>query len=184
MFFGLDLIEEESKCTLWTHKPNVWKDLFDSVLELSKTGQVETINPMFHGILACPVRATPKGPNENQFFKSAKGQKIYHWILLVPMPADVEPSDYIQKFIFNFQALTRKPYIKSAYKNGVQGFTKHHGLLNQVDEEGNYWTVIENVSQKDVLFQAKTCLSEVLMDCTIQELVSLIFNAKKTKYME
>ena len=41
---------QESKHTLWTHKPNVWKDLFESVLELSKTGQAKTINLMFHGI--------------------------------------------------------------------------------------------------------------------------------------
>ena len=178
-YFGLDLIEAESERTIWTHKPSIWKDLFETVEEFDKTGQVETISTMFHGILACPVRATPKGPNKTQTFASAKGQKIQHWIMLIPIPADGVPYEYIQKFIKKFEELSRKPYIKSAYKQGVEIVTKHEGLLNSIDNGGNYWTAIDNASQKDIIFQSNSCLSEVLKDSTIEIIVHLMFGVEK-----
>jgi len=94
-YFGLDLIEAESERTIWTHKPAIWKELFESVEEFDKTGQFEPISTMFHGVLSCPLRAIPKGPNDTQFFISSTGQKIQHWIMLIPMPADCVPFEYI-----------------------------------------------------------------------------------------
>ena len=178
-YFGLDLIDEETERTLWTHKPSVWQSLFQSVLEYAKTGQIEAISDMFNGILSCAVRAVPNGPNETKTFTSVKGQTIQHWIMLVPMPADIDSSEYIPKFICNFQTLSNKQYIRSAYKSGVNGITQHPGLCNQISEEGIYWNVLNNAAQKDIIYKSNNCLSEVLQDHTIKEVVSLMFGVTK-----
>ena len=93
---------------------------------------------MFNGVLACPVYAVLNGENEKQVFKSAKGQSIQHWILLVPMPVEIDISEYIPLFISKFQALCKKPFIRLAYKSGVEVITKHNVLITQISQEGNY----------------------------------------------
>ena len=149
-FFGLDLIDEESERTYWTHKAGVWKTLFKSVQEIAATGKVEDLSEMFHGIDSCPVQA--KGSNEPEMFKSGNNKAIQHWIMLVPMPADIDPYEYIPKFLSEFQALCKKSYIRSAYKSGVAGFITHSGLLSHISEDGTYWTDFEGAVQKDIIF--------------------------------
>ena len=134
--------------TLWTHKPSVWQDLFEGVQDMAKKDQAVPISDMFNGILSCPVQAVPKGPNETKTFKSAKGQNIQHWLLLVPMPLGIVISDYVQKFICTFQDLCNKTYIRYAYKAGVCAITSHFNLINQISEDGSYWSVIENAAKK------------------------------------
>lgn len=95
------------------------------------------------------------------------------------MPAEIDSSEYIPQFIASFQALCKKAFIKSAYKSGVAGITKHQGLISQISEDGNYWHVIDNAVQHDIIKKPNTCLSEVLLDYTIKEVVSLIFGVKK-----
>ena len=134
---------------------------------------------MFNGILACQVQTYPNGCNEIQTFKTAKGQNIQHWIMLVAMPAEIVSSEYIPEFICQFQRLCKKPYIRSTYKSGVNALSQHHGLMTAILEDGNYWIGIDNAVQKDIIYESNNCLSEVLMDCTIREIVSLMFGVKK-----
>ena len=137
------------------------------------------ISKMFNGILPCPVRAVPDGPNEIKTFKSVKGQNIQHWIMLVPMPAHIDSSEYIPQFIASFQALCRKAFIQSAYKSGGIAMTQHSGLIAQISEDGNYWRVIDTAGHKDLIMKSHTCLSEVLLDYTIKKVVLLMFYVKK-----
>lgn len=178
-YFGLDLVEGEHKRTYWTHKASVWKDLFELVLDLAKKGDVLPISEQFKGILACPVRANPNGPNETQTFKTAKGQNIQHWIMLVPMPANIDSSEYIPTFIAKFQALCRQLYIRSAYQSGVKVITQHQGLINQISEQGSYWNAINSATGNNIVFQHNTSLSQVLLDQTIKDIVSFMFGVKK-----
>ena len=131
-YFGIDLIEKGSGRTFWTHKASVWHDLFESVQEMVQSGQAEPISDMFNGTISCPVRAVPKGDNDTETFRSAKGQNIQQWIMLVPMPGDIDSSEYINKFISSFQALCKKSHIQSAYKSGIYAITQHVGMLNQI----------------------------------------------------
>jgi hypothetical protein len=178
-YFGLDLVDGEMERTVWTHKPSVWQDLFETVFEVAANGQGVAIDDMFKGILACPVQEFPNGRNDIESFKTQKGQIIQHWIMLVPMPVDIDSSRYIPEFISKFQALCTKPFIRSAYKSGVIAITHHHGLMTQILEDGNYWIGIDNAVQKEIFCASNTCLSEVLMDCTIKEIVSLMFGVNK-----
>ena len=178
-YFGLDLVEEKNKRTYWTHKPSVWQDLFQTVQETAKTGKIVAISDIFNGILACPICAVPNGENEKQVFKSVKGQTIQHWILLVPMPVDIDSSEYIPLFISKFQALCKKPFIRSAYKSGVEVITKHNGLITQISQEGNYWHVLNNADQNNIIFQSNVNLLEVLMNQTIKDIVSTTFGVTK-----
>ena len=52
-------------------------------------------------------------------------------------------------------------------------------MINAIAQDGNYWNVIDSAAQKDIIIQSKGCLSEVLMDFTIKEVVSLMFGLKK-----
>jgi len=174
-YFGLDLVDEDKERTHWTHKASVWQNIFSSIIDLAKTGQVPPISPAFDGILSCPVRAEPNGPNEIETFRSGKGQNIQHWIMLVPMPSEYDYSEYIPLFLSKFQALFKKLYIQSAYKSGVVGITLHSGLISQISEEGNYWHVLDSATQKEVMSQSFHSLSEVLMDFTIKDVISNMF---------
>jgi len=180
-YFGLDLVDEDKERTHWTHKASVWHDLFESVIEMAKTDpeQVASIDPAFHGILHCPVRASPNGPNETKMFKSARNQSIQHWIMLVPIPSEMNHPKYIAQFLSKFQVLYKKPFIQSAYKCGAEAITTHEGLLNQVSEKGYYWHVLDNATEKEIISQSLQCLSEVLMDFTIKEIIHNMFGVQK-----
>ncbi len=101
-YFGLDLVDEDKERTHWTHKADVWKNLFEGVIEMTKIGQTECIDDAFDGILSSPVRAAPNGLNEIETFKSSNKKNIQHWIMLVPMPTDVDYSEYIPLFLSKF----------------------------------------------------------------------------------
>ena len=150
-YFGLDLIEDRAQKTVWTHKASIWHHLFASVQEIAQLGKIEDISAMFDGIIACPVRAKPRGANETKTFKTPKGQLIQHWIMLVPMPLDEDYLEYIPQFILQFQELWKKSFIRLAYKQAVENITQHIGLINQVSEGGNYWDILDKAVQKDII---------------------------------
>ena len=52
-------------------------------------------------------------------------------------------------------------------------------MINAISEDGNYWNVIDNAVQKDIIIKSSCCLSEVLLDFTIKEVVSLMFGVNK-----
>ena len=95
------------------------------------------------------------------------------------MPADGDFMDYITKFLSCFHQLCKKPFFKLAYKSGAEAITTHAGLINATSDDGNYWSVIDNTTQKDFIVQTNFCLSEVLQDFTIKEVVSLMFGVNK-----
>jgi len=178
-YFGLDLVDEGKERTHWTHKGSVWHDLFETVIEMAKIGQVTPIDIAFKGILSCPVRAEPNGDNIIKTFKSGKGQNIQHWIMLIPMPSNMVYSEYIPEFLTKFQTLYKKPYIQSAYKSGVKGITNHPGMINQISEDGSYWDVLDNATENEVISQSCKSLSDILLDFTIKEVVSIMFHVMK-----
>ena len=69
--------------------------------------------------------------------------------------------------------------MKSAYKSGVSVISEHLAMLNQVSEEGNYWKVLDDAAEKEIMSQSFHCLSEVLLDFTIKEVISQMFGVKK-----
>ena len=178
-YFGLDLADEDKDRSYWTHKPQVWENLFAGNIEMAKTGEAEPISPVFDGILSAPVRAVPNGPNETKAFKTARGHFIQQWIMLVPMPTDESYSIYIPQFLQEFQDLYKKTYIKLAYKSGVSTIIKHDGMSAQVSEDGNYWTILNDATQEEVLCHTCGASSDVLMDYTIREAVSKMFGVMK-----
>ena len=99
--------------------------------------------------------------------------------MLVPMPGDIDSSEYVNKFISSFQALCKKSHIRSAYKSGIYAITQHNGMLNQIAQEGNYWNVIANAGKNDILFKPFNCLSEVLLDNHIQDIVHFMYGLQK-----
>jgi hypothetical protein len=178
-YFGLDLVDEDKDRTYWTHKASVWQDLFALVNDLAKTQQAAPTKPAFEGILSCPVCAIPNGPNEIKTFMSGNHKNIQYWIMLICMPADMGYTEYVPIFLHHLQALSKRADIRSAYKSGVAIFSQHPAMLNQVSDEGQYWNVLQDATEKEVIFQSCPSLSEVLMDSTIKEVVSLTFGVKK-----
>lgn len=180
-YFGLDLVDEDKDRTYWTHKASVWQNLFALVNDLARTEEAAPIDSEFEGVLSCPVRAVPNGPNDVKTFRSGKGKYIQYWIMLVPMPADTNYAEYIPKFLRQLQALSKRADIKSAYKTGIAAISEHPVLLNQVSDEGLYWNVLDDVTEKEVISECFHSLSEVLLDFTIKEVVSLTFGVTKDR---
>ena len=100
-FLGPDLVDEDKERTHWTHKPSVWENLFEGIIEMAKTGKAPSIHPMFNGILSCPVCAVPKGLDEIKTFKSANNQNTQHWIMLIKKPysTHMDFNEYIDWFL-------------------------------------------------------------------------------------
>ena len=178
-YFGLDLVEEEKERTYWTHKASVWQDLFEGINHIAETENIDGIGNEFDGIFAAGLQAEPKGPNEIKTFKTSNNKYIQQWILMVPMPIELEYFKYIPKFLSQFQSLCKMPLIQSGYKSGVAGFSHYPGLMNQLSENGSYWQVLDNAIEKDIIIEECHCLAEVLMDNTIKEVVSRMFHVKK-----
>ena len=101
--------------------------------------------------------------------------------MLVPMPAEMNYAKYIPKFLCQLQALSKRADIKSAYKTGIAAISEHPVLLNQVSDEGLYWNVLDDVTEKEVISKCFHSLSEVLLDFTIKEVVSLTFGVTKDR---
>ena len=104
---------------------------------------------------------------------------IQYWIMLVRMPADMEYTEYVPIFLHHLQALSKRADIRLAYKSGVTIISKFAAMLNQVSDDGQYWNVLCDATEKEVIFQSFHSLSEVLMDATIREVVSRTFGVKK-----
>ena len=178
-YFGLDLVEEETEKTVWTHKASVWKDITHSIFELAERGKTgQSINQIFNGLLACPVRAVPNGPNEPETFKSAKGQNIQHWILVIPSPVNREISKYVQEFIRTFQDLCQKPFIRYAYKAGVCAITTCVNLNSQISQYGSYWSAVETATKRPLIINHYECFFDVLLNSTINYIVPLMFHVE------
>ena len=97
-YFELDLIEVKSERTFWTHKPGIWQSVLETVAEISTEEKIAPISNIFNGILACPVRSS-NGKNKIHTFQTASHQTIQHWIMLVPMPANIDLIEYVNIFI-------------------------------------------------------------------------------------
>ena len=95
------------------------------------------------------------------------------------MTADIDSLQYVPQFIATFQDTCKKLFIRSAHKTGVSAIITHGGLINQVSEDGNYWNVIENAGQKDMIFKSHNCFSEVLQDSYIEKVVPLMFGVEQ-----
>src|SRR5687767_13871668 len=73
----------------------------------------------------------------------------------------------------------QQTFYQICLKSGMEDFTHHHGLLTQISDDGTYWHVIDNASQKDTISNSNNCLSEVILDLVIKEVVSLMFGVDK-----
>ena len=178
-YFGLDLVDEDTGRTHWTHKASVWKDVFESIFEVANIQRTSPISPKFEGILACPVRAVPNGPNDIKTFKTSKSRFFQHWIMLVPIPSNMDCSQFIPAFLKEFKELYKMTFIKSAYKSGVGMITTHEGLMNQISYDGNYWKVLDNATEKELMFESFHYLSELLLDYNIRSVVSKTFGVEE-----
>ena len=99
--------------------------------------------------------------------------------MLVPMPANTDSTSYVKPFLSELQNLCKDLIIRDLYKHGVEGITQHPGLMNQISEDGNYWYVLDNAGLKDVIIKSCACLSEILIDSTIKEVVFLMLGVNK-----
>ena len=129
--------------------------------------------------MPCGVHAVSNGPNEIKTFRSTSHKSIQHWIMLVPMPSNLDYSEYVPQFLKEFKDLYKMPYIKSAYKSGVAVFSKHEGLMNQISYDGNYWKILDNATEKEIMSESFHCLLKLLLDYPIREIVSKMFGIAK-----
>jgi hypothetical protein len=70
-----------------------------------------------------PVRAVPNGPMNQKLSVLQKDRCIQHWIMLIPMPAEIDTSEYIPLFISEFTSLSKKAFIRSAYHYQVSNIS-------------------------------------------------------------
>ena len=54
-------------------------------------------------------------------------------------------------------------------------------MRNQVEGDGYYWTIFDDASQREIIIQNCTCLSDILMDFTIKVVVKNMFGIDKAR---
>ena len=102
-------------------------------------------------------------------------------LIRIPHDTNMDYDEHIEWFLTWFQDLYKKPYIQLAYKSGVAGITAHAALMTQFFEKRDYWDVLAAATEKEVISQSFDSLFEVLMDFTIKELISIMFDGFVTK---
>ena len=52
-------------------------------------------------------------------------------------------------------------------------------MISQVSEDGDYWKVLDDVTEKEIISQSCHSLAEILMENTIKQVVPTMFGIEK-----
>ena len=74
--FAIDLVENKSDGTVWTHKPDAWSKVFQMDEELTEEDGGHTIEPFFYSLQATCPRSVPKGPNIRKQLHTKNGKTV------------------------------------------------------------------------------------------------------------
>jgi hypothetical protein len=145
--FAIDLVENRTGQTLWTHKPDAWLQLFttDKGLALEEGGH--RADDFFHNLLVGYQRSQPKGPNVQKQVTTKNNKTIDYRVLWGMIKCTDDTEATLKTELMKFSKLASDHEIQEAYKVTVVALgTKYPALLDQIsptkvsnNKVGEYW---------------------------------------------
>jgi hypothetical protein len=145
--FAIDLVENRTGQTLWTHKPDAWLQLFTTDKDLPSEEGGNRADPFFHNLLVGYQRSQPKGPNLQKQVTTKNNKTIDYRVLWGMIKCTDDTEATLKTELMKFSTLASDREIQEAYKVTVEALgTKYPALLDQIsptkvsnNKVGEYW---------------------------------------------
>ncbi len=183
--FAIDLVENKTDCTVWTHKPDAWSKLFQMDEELAVEDGGHAIEPFFYSLQATCPRSVAKGPNLKKQLHTKNGKTVDCQLLWGMIKCTPDTQAKLQLELVKFSTLASDKEIQQAYFVAVQTMgTNYPALLDQVRPTdsskprfGEYWTKLNSSCTSPIKIVHHTSMDEVFQDDVIGTAVSFIWEA-------
>ena len=183
--FAIDVVENKTGNTLWTHKPDAWSKLFQLDEELAVEDGGHNIDPFFYSLQATCPRSVPKGPNVRKQLVTKNGKTVDFQLLWGMIKCISDTQAKLELELAKFTILANDKDIQQAYLVAVQNMgTNFPALLEQLrpfeqskTKTGEYWTKLASTSGFPIKIVHHKSMDEVFQDDVINTAVSFIWEA-------
>jgi hypothetical protein len=184
--FAIDLVDNRTGQTAWTHKPEAWLQLFATDQDLSVDEGGHRADPFFHNLLVGHQRSQAKGPNVLKQVTTKNNKTIDFQVLWGMIKCTDDTEATLKSELKKFSTLASDPEIQEAYHITVKGLgTKYQALLDEIcptkvsnPKVGIYWKKL-SASCADAVITTIQCssMNELFMDEEITVAVSFLWEA-------
>lgn len=183
--FAIDLVENKTDCTVWTHKPDAWSKLFQMDEDLSEEEGGSTIEPFFYSLQAACPRSLAKGPNIRKQLTTKNGKTVDCQLLWGMIKCTPDTEATLKLELAKFSTLASNQGIQQAYFVTVQNMgTTYPALLDQVKPPesskpkfGEYWTKLTKSCASAIKIVHHTSMDELFQDDVISTAVTFLWEA-------
>jgi hypothetical protein len=183
--FAIDLVENKSDSTVWTHKPDAWSKLFQMDEELTEEEGGHTIEPFFYSLQATCPRSEAKGPNVRKQLHTKNDKTVDCQLLWGMIKCTTDTEATLKVELVKFSTLASNQGIQQAYFVAVQQMgTTYPALLDQVrplesskPKHGEYWTKLTKSCASPIKIVHHTSMDEVFQDDVISTTVAFLWEA-------
>jgi hypothetical protein len=179
--FAIDLVENKTDNTLWTHKPEAWCSLFQIDEELTHENGGQRIDNFFYCLQFASPRSEPKGPNVKKQLHTKNGKTIDCQLLWGMIKCTPDTEATLTAEIVKFSTLASNQSVQEAYHVAVLNLgTNFPALLEQVQPPkkssnsriGEYWTKLSKSCASPIKVVQHASMDEVFQDEAIISAVS------------
>jgi hypothetical protein len=183
--FAIDLVENKTDNTVWTHKPDAWKQVFQVDEDLTSEDGDQRIDPFFYSLeKACP-RSVAKGPNVKKQLVTKNGKTVDFQNLWGMIKCTPDTEATLKDELVKFSILASDQSVQEAYHVAVKNMGANYpALLEQVmapeaskPRQGEYWTKLSKSCTSDIKIVHHASMDEVFQDDVISDVVSFLWNA-------
>jgi hypothetical protein len=181
--FAIDLVENRTGQTLWTHKPDAWLQLFTADHDLSLEEGGHRADPFFHNLLVGYQRSKPKGPNVQKQVTTKNNKTIDYRVLWGMIKCTDDTEATLKTELMKFSTLASDHEIQEAYKVTVVALgTKYPALLDQIsptkvsnNKVGEYWKKLAAGCAGAITTVQCSSMDELFMDEEITAAVGFLW---------
>jgi hypothetical protein len=185
--FALDLIENKSSNTLWTHKPSAWERVFKMDKSLpSEEGGHNIVDEFFYSLRSTFRRNISKGPNIKKTIVTKNQRVVDCQILWGMINCTDNTENKLKTEILKFSNLASNPAIQQAYFVSMQNLgSTFKPLLDQImpadktaiPRMGEYWEKLIAVCSGEIEVIHLESMNEIFQDDIINTAVGILWAA-------
>lgn len=187
--FAIDLVENRSNNTLWTHKPSAWEQVFNMDRTLSQGDGGHNIDEFFYNLRSTFRRNIPKGPNMKKTLITKNSRVVDCQILWGMVVCTDNTEDMLTTEIAKFLDLARNQAIQQAYYVTMQNLgSTFKPLLDQImppatkgapPRVGEYWEKLSTVCSHEIQVIHCQSMNEIFLDDVINTVIAVIWNTDR-----
>ena len=173
---------KENNKLYWSWKPNVIEKMIEVEKELGFFADEGTsLEVMLSDVKAALIRATPRGPNIAQEIKiNTKGTTLKSYLILGFIPT-TDDEETVKAFALDFFSHFKNEDVQGLYYKAMESSMNASNIINDcLPVKGELWSKLANATEK-MTYRKLHCLSELLMDETIHEIMEVTYGFAKDK---